>query len=184
MATPPPPPPGTQSDEDKIMKKILQLSKDQRKELLTKVKKQFTKKSQSSKKAAFAAEEFRLSRFWRLYCFFAASAGIMGQLSSLIGFFHGEALSYWFETDNHFVYQQITFVTSTLYIYNYYNLTTNRPSGSIPRILMCYPVVTFAYFTVFTGGQVFGLTYTEVRRRKTCKDEMGGRILIRLNERR
>jgi len=137
------------------------MTKGQRQKLLKNVKKQLTKESLSSKRAAAAAEEFKLTRWWRFYCFIAASAGIMGQLSSLLGLFHGEKLSYWFETDNHFVYQQITFVTSTLYCYNYYSLTTNRPSGSIPRILMCYPIVTFAYFTVFTGGQILGLSATE-----------------------
>jgi hypothetical protein len=68
---------------------------------------------------------------------------------------------YWYETDTHFVYSQITFITSTLFIYNNFALTTNRPSGSMPRMLLMYPVVTFAYFTIFTGGVVFGLTPTE-----------------------
>ncbi|GMH72012.1 hypothetical protein TrVE_jg7293 [Triparma verrucosa] len=171
MSAPPPSPTGSQ--QDKILDQILKLTNDQRKKLLSKVKTKIQKKSLSSSRAAAAAVDFRLSRWWRFYCFWAACAGVAGQLCSLLGLFnkpdptrspydpHRLWYDPWFASDPHFVYQQITFVTSTLYIYNYYSLTTNRPSGSIPRILMVYPIVTIAYFTVFTGGQILGLTVTE-----------------------
>ncbi|GMH75871.1 hypothetical protein TL16_g06897 [Triparma laevis f. inornata] len=169
--SPTPPPTSPKPVPDKIFKNIMKLTNEQRKSLLERVKKKIQTKSLSSKRAAAAASDFSLSRWWRFYCFFAACAGAAGQLSSLLGLFNSPRsppfdpnnswYDPWYASDSHFVYQQITFVTSTLYIYNYYSLTTNRPSGSIPRILMVYPIVTIAYFTVFTGGQIFGLTITE-----------------------
>lgn len=116
--------------------------------------------SKSYVRAGLAYDEFEISPFWRLYSLFAATVGIMGHLGSLVGLFgDSPVLLLWYETDSHFVYSQITFVTSSIYIINATNLVWNRPAGSLPRILIVYPVVTFAYFTIFTGGALLGFTH-------------------------
>jgi len=132
----------------------------QRRNLLERVKNKIKSKSKSNKRAAAAAADFALSRWWRLYCLLSCLAGCAGQMGSLLGLFQTPS-QYWFETDSHFIYSQITFVTSTLFIYMNFSLTINRPSGSTPRTLLMYPVVTLAYFTIFTKGIVWGLSPQE-----------------------
>ncbi|GMI32955.1 hypothetical protein TrRE_jg2810 [Triparma retinervis] len=113
-------------------------------------------KSQSSKYAADAAAEFVLSRWWRVYCFLCFLLGWVGQLGSLVGLFQTPH-RWWYEGDNHFIYSQVTFITSTIFIYMNLSLSMNRPAGSTPRMLMMYPLVTLVYFTIFTKGVIWGL---------------------------
>jgi len=84
------------------------------------------KPSRSNISAGSALEHFAISPLWRVYAAFAAFVGFFGHFSSLVGLFNDDTKwRMWHETDSHFVYQQITFVTSTIYCYNYSNLVWN-----------------------------------------------------------
>jgi hypothetical protein len=96
-----------------------------------------------------------ISRAWRVYACFAAALALYGHLGSILGVEFGGTM--WHEREPTFVYQQLTFATSTLYIYNCVScMLTGRVGGDTTKILLCYPIVTLAYFTVFTGFKFWG----------------------------
>ncbi|GMI23079.1 hypothetical protein TeGR_g9797 [Tetraparma gracilis] len=112
-------------------------------------------------------QDSMLSAPWRVYAFLAAVVGLVGHFGSLTGFFAPEDdpahWRWWHETyPDVFVYQQLTFITSSLYIYTMMTTAlTGRSGGDTTKFLLAYPIVTIAYFTVFTGGVFWGLWTSE-----------------------
>ena len=102
-----------------------------------------------------------------------AIVGLFSQFASLSGILRPEApkdwgpfnFSFehmWYVHESTFFYAQLTFVTSTLLIIETSSMcVTGRIHSFRNRVLLCYPVISLAFFTMITHGEFFTRCATE-----------------------